>query len=500
LWFAVRSVLHLVCAEQSALPAGKTQEFSYKLLVTDFLSFFLHAAAGTNHNPMSDSMLTIGARKLARRQEKLRHLAQFHCETLSLKGMEAAPAHVLAQTKTRAKQAVQLATRVVNDRWALTIRNHNGVSQSQVTLQKDTCDPVSDTKQTLTNSKRFLDLIRADPEGCEGSGEAQAVAPCRPPQHEGIPSGQMLLRWADELEACTPQGANRLDIQATANVLYEVSEGVRATWRQNTDAHAHFNRPAEWSSGLWLTVLERFIVLGRLLYTEEPRGISQILLTSFAIFSIIDGIACSEITGKDKNWTAVKPADDLNDLHADFLQHLLLPDCQDVALLEVIERRTKERLQNATKRYEEFTTKYCQHDANMRVVLQRIKEKCATNVKGKEREYEANITKCHEIAKRITHCSCSYIQRNGRRILNEECDSCIAEDEYKRVHMDPYEKLLPNDTCEQRQLVFELCKPQAISDVRDALHLFRKAFLEEEDKKDKELVEILWRNDARLKT
>lgn len=202
-------------------------------------------------------------------------------------------------------------------------------------------------------------------------------------------------------------------------------------------------------------------------YQQDPIGYSRMVLTQLKIVKIMDMTAVKAHPLYNKHESGV------ND---DIFDHLLLPYQRDMQIACEMQKyfctRNFKKLPSIlddNTSNSSLACRFVESNDEMRTILVEIKKKDEKHIKEVEAEYAVAKKKMDRLKNQANPLECQCVNGNGKRRHVEKCTKCSVISKMAEIRVRRYERILPAETCQQYQVVFELAIPPILACLRDVL-------------------------------
>ena len=227
-------------------------------------------------------------------------------------------------------------------------------------------------------------------------------------------------------------------------------------------------------------LMVKYINKAQVLYNKDELGYSKMILTVIKIVCLLDKLAINEfpMLKYHKIGLDTLPIESLLLLRSTELMY-----CHD--LVEYIESRNHKNtpyksLVDLNKIDENtFSVRYASQDEEMQFVKKKIIKEAEEKKNLKIKELHEKRQIYYELMEEQETLNCEYYDSMLNLMMehNPNCLKCKITKEAKAMNVKIYEWPLPEDKNLQNAVIFELRIPQSISDLRDAVHIFRTKIL-----------------------
>ncbi|XP_031624364.1 uncharacterized protein LOC116341417 [Contarinia nasturtii] len=209
-------------------------------------------------------------------------------------------------------------------------------------------------------------------------------------------------------------------------------------------------------------------------YYNEPLGTSKMILVQLKLIAMFDVIACKRCPLLLNHRSGINP---------NIIKSLLLPQYIEMKVADELEEYFAKRNKSAigpslieeqTITAESFSSNYAAQDARMQTVRNKILAEQQRNIDILIEKLESERQKVADLRLKMEDLSHNHHDTtiNIRRKKSSDCRLCNLTNACNQFRVMQYVKAMPRKVYKQNGVVFEICPPPEIINLRDTLYNF----------------------------
>ncbi|CAE7813809.1 unnamed protein product [Symbiodinium sp. CCMP2592] len=474
-WAAFRTALHLECCRTASTPEIGELTFKTMLLQISFRALRHVEMTGSRDAPDASAQLE-AARKLVLQALELEAAVE---KASAPQNLETSARNAVAD----ARDAAQMTLQHLEAEWESIANRELPCTIYAAHLNFD-----RDEMHQLKHSEPCIQKVMAWAlQGQHGRNQQVTDPPCCPRAGESCDSQVTALKAV----TAWPSDSDRM------TALYDAENWISAAWHSQ----------AVFQADAFRELMTGYLELSGRIYKGDPEGQSRRCLMATTMVLMVDRAACREFPVLKEHSIGVE----ISMLHV-----ILTPHLEDRKLLHALECYVQERenvasypstICAAEVSASSFSVRFAK--AEMEDVRADIQEQCLQNQAAKAEEVRTTLSRHREMLEKFKQTtaaaevlSCEYDP--GRR-HSRKCKKCatkkqanVEKDYANKMHVDIYEKLLPEDENEQRAVVYELQQPAILALQRDSILLLAREIGAQGDFYSDRSRMVPWRQDPCL--